>query len=1031
MANGRDLRVFVVMADTPSRPAARARAEVERQLAEVVRTDRIFSTAAAAAASVIVADLSSGDEARRVAGQSNLPLVWWVDRDEEPPEGEPFVATTATGAEVALRLRAAVADHRLVGLSLSDRRIDLDRGVVVRASASEALTATEARLLRVLVQAEGRIVSRDELLRRVWGYRATVKTRALDIALVRLRAKVEPDPSNPSLLLTVRGVGYRAGLEGISVEHRDPVGSSPVVTSTEPSVAPSVGTATFSAGPPTGAGVAGAFFGRADELRVLAGWLRAPGACVELVGPPGMGRSRLLAHALATAGLTPWRIEATPDGATLAEQLVRAAQLGPRATLTDALRALACHPEPTVWIAGVEHAPQPARQLAVDARAAVPSVRVVTTGECSVDLPHGRRLPVGGLDADASVALLRDRWQAEDPLTIATDDDERALGSLAAATDGMPLALELLAAQFGSRSPSELARDLAELFAARVGSRLAPILQRTLAALPTRERLALDVLSWFDGALSVAGAEAALAAALPDDGASALHPLIARALVARRATPGGTRLRVPRPIAAIARSASEDAKRGFIAACARLGSAEVVDGLHRASGAALLAEMVDLEPDLARAALPAADEPIDPRISALRALYHVAATTGPATLASRALTPWAERADLPTLALADVRRMFTDTRLTLGVTPPAADYLDSALAALDVAITAGVEAAADSAARARIVAGYLALAHRDVARATAHGDAAVALLELGVQPWTRVTVLGYVSTGFSTLDLNQINMDLRAAWRERRDAGDRVVMSQAALWVALPLWRQGRVIEALAVLREGVAASRSWNDRAEEARDLGNLSMLELLIDDVPAALADQEAALALMRATGTRQGLVVDLSNYAEVLHVLGQGARSAAALEEAIAELPAEVVPRYHVVTWRTAARLALAQGQLDRVLATCERGRALLDRSSAALRFDLDALALLARALRDEPVGGAIDELFTELPQIEDVNTVIRVSGALAIAARWYAHRESELRAAWEQRARAAEPSHRRDIAAVRRALTEPKRDRCDLL
>ena len=1016
MANERDLRVFVVMADAPARPATRACAELEQALAEVARSDRIALTPAAAAASVVVADLASGDEARRLAGVNNLPLVWRVGRDEEPPEGEPFVGATATGAELALRLRAAIADHRLVALSLPDRRIDLDRGVVMRSSGWEALTATEARLLRVLVQAEGRIVPRDELLRRVWGYRATVKTRALDIALVRLRAKVEPDPSNPSLLLTVRGVGYRAGLDGISVEHRD--GGAPSLPAAPAAPVPEI---THS----------GAFFGRADELRVLAGWLRSPGGCVELVGPPGMGRARLLSYALTAAGLTAWRVEATADGARLAEQLVRAAQLGPKATLADALRALACQPAPTIWVANIESSLQEARQLVTEVRAAIPSVRVVATGACAADLPQGRRLPVGGLDADASVAMLRDRWLAEDPLMTPTTDDERALASLAAATDGMPLALELLSAQLGSRSPTELARDLSDLFVARVGSRLAPLLDRTLTALPPRERLALDVLSWFDGALSVAGAEAALAAAMPDGGELALQPLIARALVSRRATPGGTRLRVPRPIAGIARSSSADAKRGFIAACARLGSAAVVDGLHQPSGATLLAEMLDLEPDLARAALPAIGEPTGPRISALRAFYHVATTTGPTTLAARALAPWTTHPDLSAPDVAEVRRMFTDTQLTLGATPPPADYLDAAIGGLDPDIASGAPGAADLAARVRVVAGYLAMAHRDIERANTHGDAALKLLERDVKPWTRVTVLGYASTGFSTLDHDAIQIGLRSAWRERRDAGDQVVMSQAALWVALPLWRQGRVSEALAVLREGVAASRLWNDRAEESRDLGNISMLELLLDDVPAALADQEAALAMMRATGTRQGLTVDLANYAEVLHVAGHPRQSAAALAEAIAEVAAEIVPRYRVVTWRTAARLALANGQLDRVISACDKGRALLDRSSAVLGYDLDALSLLARTLRGDPVHDAIETSLHAIDAIDDVNTALRVAGAVAIAARWAAHQAPGALAAWEAEARAAEQVPRRDIAAIRRALTAPKGDRCDLL
>ena len=71
------------------------------------------------------------------------------------------------------------------------------------------LTLMEAELLRYLIKHEGQAVSRQKLLEDVWGLREDTDTRAIDNFIVRLRRYIEDDPSSPSHLLTVRGVGYR------------------------------------------------------------------------------------------------------------------------------------------------------------------------------------------------------------------------------------------------------------------------------------------------------------------------------------------------------------------------------------------------------------------------------------------------------------------------------------------------------------------------------------------------------------------------------------------------------------------------------------------------------------------------------------------------------------------------------------------------------------------------------------------------------------------------------------------------------
>ena len=74
-----------------------------------------------------------------------------------------------------------------------------------------ALTRTEFDVLLELARRPGQVFTREILLERVWGYDFLGDSRLVDVAVGRLRAKVETEPASPSLIVTVRGVGYRAG----------------------------------------------------------------------------------------------------------------------------------------------------------------------------------------------------------------------------------------------------------------------------------------------------------------------------------------------------------------------------------------------------------------------------------------------------------------------------------------------------------------------------------------------------------------------------------------------------------------------------------------------------------------------------------------------------------------------------------------------------------------------------------------------------------------------------------------------------
>jgi two-component system response regulator MtrA len=95
-------------------------------------------------------------------------------------------------------------------IHLGPLRIDEDAHVVTRDGTEVALTATEFKLLVELAQGRGRVLSRDQLLEHVWGYTYLGDSRLVDVHIQRLRAKIEEDQAHPSLILTVRGVGYKA-----------------------------------------------------------------------------------------------------------------------------------------------------------------------------------------------------------------------------------------------------------------------------------------------------------------------------------------------------------------------------------------------------------------------------------------------------------------------------------------------------------------------------------------------------------------------------------------------------------------------------------------------------------------------------------------------------------------------------------------------------------------------------------------------------------------------------------------------------
>ena len=126
---------------------------------------------------------------------------------------KPFRHASELVARIRTRLRRTNADVSGL-LTIGDLSIDVTAHEIIRGGKKIALTRLEFDLLVALAKEPGRVFSRDALLSEVWGYRHSTDTRLVNVHVQRLRSKVEHDPEHPAIVMTVRGVGYKAGVLG-------------------------------------------------------------------------------------------------------------------------------------------------------------------------------------------------------------------------------------------------------------------------------------------------------------------------------------------------------------------------------------------------------------------------------------------------------------------------------------------------------------------------------------------------------------------------------------------------------------------------------------------------------------------------------------------------------------------------------------------------------------------------------------------------------------------------------------------------
>lgn len=161
------------------------------------------------------------DVCRAIRLESGVPIVMLTAKSDTvdvvvglESGADDYIVKPFKPKELVARIRARVRRYDDAGsgaLAIGDVVIDIVGHTVSRSGEVLALTPLEFDLLVCLARRPGQVFTREVLLQEVWGYRHAADTRLVNVHVQRLRAKIEHDPERPEIVLTVRGVGYKAG----------------------------------------------------------------------------------------------------------------------------------------------------------------------------------------------------------------------------------------------------------------------------------------------------------------------------------------------------------------------------------------------------------------------------------------------------------------------------------------------------------------------------------------------------------------------------------------------------------------------------------------------------------------------------------------------------------------------------------------------------------------------------------------------------------------------------------------------------
>ncbi len=194
---------------TLSADGAAGLAAYDRQGADIVLLD------------LMMPGLSGTEVCRQLRSRGSVPIIMVTARDSEIDKvvglelgADDYVTKPFSHRELVARIRAVLRrgqDVEPTGdvIEARDVRMDVERHETSVRGIPVQLALKEFELLEVLLRNAGRVLTRGQLIDRVWGSDYVGDTKTLDVHVKRLRAKLEDDPANPVLLVTVRGLGYK------------------------------------------------------------------------------------------------------------------------------------------------------------------------------------------------------------------------------------------------------------------------------------------------------------------------------------------------------------------------------------------------------------------------------------------------------------------------------------------------------------------------------------------------------------------------------------------------------------------------------------------------------------------------------------------------------------------------------------------------------------------------------------------------------------------------------------------------------
>jgi two-component system response regulator RegX3 len=167
--------------------------------------------------------LSGTEVCRQIRTKSSVPIIMLTAKDSEIDKvvglelgADDYVTKPYSSRELIARIRAVLRRGEMlesnteVGvLTVGPVRLDIDRHIITVNGLPISLPLKEFELLEFLMRNAGRVLTRIQLIDRVWGSDYVGDTKTLDVHIKRLRAKIEKDPANPEYIQTVRGMGYK------------------------------------------------------------------------------------------------------------------------------------------------------------------------------------------------------------------------------------------------------------------------------------------------------------------------------------------------------------------------------------------------------------------------------------------------------------------------------------------------------------------------------------------------------------------------------------------------------------------------------------------------------------------------------------------------------------------------------------------------------------------------------------------------------------------------------------------------------